>query len=1036
MKNPFEQVESIFWNASQLATTAQRDSYLADACDGNQPLRDEVDQMLAAISVAGKFAEAFSPTLTDPSDALIGTVIGPYAIREKIGEGGMGVVYAAQQKEPLHRLVALKIIKPGMDSQQIIARFQSERETLALMDHPHIARVLDAGTTERGLPFFVMELVHGVPITQFADQQRLTFEERLRLFQDVCHAVQHAHRKGIIHRDIKPSNVLVTLHDGKPVVKVIDFGVAKAVGNQLTEHSIYTALGQMVGTPMYMSPEQAERSGLDVDTRSDVYSLGVLLYQLLTSSTPFDQDSFRAVGMEAMLRIIRDEDPLKPSQRLSTVNDESRSNVADSRQIDAKRLSKSLRGELDWIVMKAMEKDRNRRYDSPADLAEDLEYYLTKQPVEAGPPSAIYRLKKYISRHRLGLTASALVLSAIVAGAGFSVWYAVEADAARIEARRAEELATERLEQLAAEKQRLQEEQNNLRVEKTNSDRRYALAKRAVSSLIDEVARQKLASYPELAGFRVTLLETAEKFYGELLEESPADTSLLILRAEVRLKLNRNAEAFDDYLTAEHLQPGNLLVLLRLSDYFRLRAGDNSANGQIALDKALKATQLHPENSGAWILLGWAYAGRGDRQAASDAMRRAASVNTKEADKAHCIAVALSFEGRHLEAADEHLRAADLGSLDPAHDLYRRGFCLHEAGQFDEALESFTRSIELDSYRVDSFWGRGLVHSAQGDLELAANDWQHALLVDPGARHVLSSLCKCYLRMKNADALRQLIESRTGELAADTALIKLLKDKWIEESGNPALVRARDEFLERVKTRRLSDVNYQATNIRNEANRLVEARQPYDGLSLLRATNREDVAYAPNYYLLGMTLRYWTDEAERTEATEREAIAAFSKAFELDPNYWDPHDQLSRALSGSMFENLRDGEMAALHAERSRKIAKATGRSQGSYGPATLGMAYYRAGKYDQAIISLREARELGGIYYAPVEFFLAMCYWQLGDREEARRWYDLGMVDYRTAQLDTLYEITVAEAKELLSEIIPAKDESPANPSQGDPEQ
>src|SRR5688572_7523631 len=316
-----------------------RQAFLDEACAGDQPLRKRVDRLLAtheqAIGFMDQPAGRLAPTSLQPPLARPGTQIGPYKLREQIGEGGFGVVYVAEQEKPVRRKVALKIIKPGMDTKDVIARFEAERQALALMDHPNVARVLDAGATDSGHPYFVMELVHGVPMTEFCDKNKLSTRDRLLLFADVCRAVQHAHQKGIIHRDLKPSNIMVTLHDGKPVVKVIDFGVSKALSQQLTEKSIYTAYGQMIGTPSYMSPEQAEMSGLGIDTRSDIYSLGVLLYELLTGKTPLDAKRLRASAYAEILRIIREEEPQRPSLKISTLGAEA-SVIAQHRHTDPK----------------------------------------------------------------------------------------------------------------------------------------------------------------------------------------------------------------------------------------------------------------------------------------------------------------------------------------------------------------------------------------------------------------------------------------------------------------------------------------------------------------------------------------------------------------------------------------------------------------------------------------------------------------------------------------------------------------------------
>jgi serine/threonine protein kinase len=424
---------SIFMEALEFDDPRERQAHVLRACGNDDRLRARVEALLHRHQSDVELALDRMPDVDlsvtadlPPAAEHPGTIIGPYKLLEQIGEGGMGTVFMAEQVQPIRRKVALKIIKPGMDTKQVIARFEAERQALALMDHPNIARVLDAGATESGRPYFVMELVRGIPITDYCDREKLSIADRLELFVLVCQAVQHAHQKGIIHRDLKPSNVLVTLHDGVPVPKVIDFGIAKATGQQLTERTLFTGFVQFVGTPLYMSPEQSELSGLDIDTRSDIYSLGVLLYELLTGTTPFDSETFREAAFDEIRRIIREQEPPKPSKRLSALG-ATLTTVSGNRGSDPRRLTRSVRGELDWVVMKCLEKDRTRRYETASGLANDVRRYLDDEPVAACPPSAWYRLGKLARRHQAALTTAVLVVAALAVGTAVSTWQAIRA---------------------------------------------------------------------------------------------------------------------------------------------------------------------------------------------------------------------------------------------------------------------------------------------------------------------------------------------------------------------------------------------------------------------------------------------------------------------------------------------------------------------------------------------------------------------------------------------------------------------------------
>jgi serine/threonine protein kinase/Flp pilus assembly protein TadD len=561
-----QKVQSIFHEAVEHHAAAAWPAFLDLACGGDAELRAAVEALLRGHEQANSLLDEPAPTSATAAELTAsapGAVIGPYKLIQLIGEGGMGTVWMAQQQEPVKRLVALKLIKAGMDSKQVLARFEAERQALALMDHPNIAKVLDAGTTGEpsrvsdrvttgdtrrltplgspGRPYFVMELVKGVPITKYCDEHHLTPRQRLELFIPVCQAVQHAHQKGIIHRDLKPTNVLVALYDGKPVPKVIDFGVAKAAGQPLTEQTLVTGFGAIVGTLEYMSPEQAEVNQLDIDTRSDIYSLGVLLYELLTGSPPFTRKELEKAGMLEMLRVIREQEPSKPSTKLSTA--EGLPTLAANRGTEPAKLTKLMRGELDWLVMKALEKDRNRRYETANGFAMDVQRYLADEPVQACPPSAAYRLRKFVRRNKGPVLAASLVAVALVGGVIGTTWGMLRATFAEAEAFRE---AGEKTVALGEKTVALGEKETALAAAEANEIQAKAAQKDAQENLKDalaaleqmltRVAEDKLAYVPQMETIRRDLLLDALKFYQKFLEKQSDDP---VIRREAALAYRR-----------------------------------------------------------------------------------------------------------------------------------------------------------------------------------------------------------------------------------------------------------------------------------------------------------------------------------------------------------------------------------------------------------------------------------------------------------------------------------------------------------------
>jgi serine/threonine protein kinase/tetratricopeptide (TPR) repeat protein len=895
--------QSIFLNAIGLPAPADRAAYLDEACRDDPGLRAELDALLAAHDRLGGGIPPTGPGVAgaDPAESeaaaspgsgeAVGAVLaGRYKLVEEIGEGGMGTVWMAQQTEPVKRLVAVKLIKAGMDSKQVIARFEAERQALALMDHPNIARVLDAGATGAGRPYFVMDLVKGAPITRYCDEHRLTPRQRLELFVPVCQAVQHAHQKGVIHRDLKPSNVLVAPHDGRPVPKVIDFGVAKAAGQQLTEKTLVTGFGAIVGTLEYMSPEQAEINQLDIDTRSDIYALGVLLYELLAGSPPFSRKESETGGMLEMLRVIREQEPTKPSAKLSTA--EGLPTLAANRGMEPAKLTKLVRGELDWIVMKALEKDRSRRYESASAFALDVQRYLADEPVLACPPSAGYRLRKFARRNKRALVTAALLGAMLLVVAGIFGWMARDraaqrgrtieavavlldqcedalrtdqADRAAIALEAAERRAVEGgAEEMASRLAHCRADLELLRALNAIDTTRWTWAGRASPDPRTLAARWRAA----LADYGVTpdegrAAESAAKVNGSLVRD-------------------RVLAALDLVLAAD--PSAGVRAVLREADPDPYR--DAVRDAWVARDaRAVVALAGRPEAldqpARFATALGWIENVPADR-------RRAvleSALRTRTWDLELLMRLGQTYPFDRPEGASERVRwyqaalAARPGNLVALNNL---GISLLDQGKSDSAIAALEEAIRLDPADATAHFNLGAALRAKGDLDGAIAAYRKAIRLDPSHAIDHYSLGKLLWAKGDPDgaiaAFQEAIQIDPNYAAAHHDLGASL---W-EAKRDPeaALIALRDAIRVDPKD---AIPHYNIGNIR------LGTGDP-DGAI---AAYRKSIEIDPNFALAHLNLGVALGGAKRDYAG---AIAAFKEAARCDPKLLDAHVNLGRAL--------------------------------------------------------------------------------------------------------------------------------------------
>jgi serine/threonine protein kinase/Tfp pilus assembly protein PilF len=1008
--------QSIFLHAIGLPSPADRAGYLDEVCRDKPGLRAELDALLSAHDRLGgglspttgqELAEAREVGPASEGGEDVGAVLsGRYKLVEEIGEGGMGSVWMAQQTEPVKRLVAVKLIKAGMDSQQVLARFEAERQALALMDHPNIARVLDAGATASGRPFFVMELVKGASITRYCDQQRLTAQQRLELFVSVCQAVQHAHQKGIIHRDLKPSNVLVAIYDGKPLPKVIDFGIAKAAGQSLTDKTLVTGFGNIVGTPEYMSPEQAEINQLDIDTRSDIYSLGVLLYELLTGSPPFTRKELEKGGMLEMLRVIREDEPTRPSTKLSTAK--GLPTLAANRGTEPAKLAKLVRGELDWIVMKALEKDRNRRYETANAFALDVQRYLADEPVLACPPSVGYRLRKFARRHRSALAVAGLVLFFLVllgSGAGW-VWrdrvarereaeldrmaraakqashleQAVErAELLQQDGKRGEALAAlERARLLAREgtpappmAERIAALQERLDAEGRDVTfvARFEAFRRNIQTEVDLKKHQFDAAFPR---FREALVE-----YGIVPGVTPPATVAAHIQRRPAAVQTVVIAALDNWLQAapeEELDtPKWLMEVLQEADSDpwrnQVRKVWRQSEVLAALARDIDVRQQPPS-----FLISVANALPPKSPDRLDLSRRVQAAYPGDFWANHGLGWDLAQAGKDAEAVRYYTAALALRP-DNLGVLLNRANALQRAGEWDAAFADLRRAIAVEPRFPDAHVNLGLALFAQGQPDEASKHYRMAIEIDPKfapAYANLGNVLSAQKQMRQAiDAYRTAIELGLSDAKIHNNLAGALYDcKMPAESAEAA--RAAIKI----------DPKYAGAHV-NLGNALHALGKVDDAIAAFREAIDIDPKRPKALNNLGALL---CDERQDYE----KAIDCFRKAIALDPKYASAHRNLSNALTqlGWTMVNSPDPKRRAPKRalEAVTEAVEHTPKSDETW--QYLGWVQYRASNWRASIEALERS-----------------CNLQKGGMGNAGQWIVLALAHARLAAQDGLPE-------------------------------